>query len=153
DAGEETVADLSLPGDILGTAPYMAPEQAGGRTADIDERTDVYGLGAVLYVILTGARPFHAPTTRQILQQVVRDQPPPPRSVVASPPPALEAICRKAMAKYRAVRYQTAAELAAEVRNWLADEPVAAYPEPWAVRAGRWARQHRTALTAAAALL
>jgi tetratricopeptide (TPR) repeat protein len=70
-----------------------------------------------------------------------------------SAPPALEAVCRKAMARDPADRYPSAEEVATEVRRWLADEPVAAYSDPWPARAARWARRRKTAVVAAAVLL
>src|SRR5581483_216064 len=70
----------------------------------------------------------------------------PPRQVNRSVPPALEAVCRKAMAARSADRYESAAEVGAEVERWLAGEPVRAYPEWWPARAARWARRHRVAV-------
>ena len=143
----------TLAGRALGTPAYMAPEQAAGRLDLVDRRSDVYGLGAILYEILTGRPPFDGTKTADVLRKVIEEEPPRPRAVVPATSPALEAVCLKAMAKKQADRYASAAELADDVRRWLADEPVAAYPEPWTVRAGRWAKRHRTAVAAAAALL
>jgi serine/threonine-protein kinase len=143
--------DATLQGQVLGTPAYMAPEQAEGRLEAIDERSDVYGLGAVLYEILTGRPPFAGPDTAAVLGQVVGDAPAPPRLKVPATPRALEAVCLKALAKRPEDRYASAKELAEEVRHWLADESVRAYPEPWAARARRWLGRHRTLATAAAA--
>ncbi len=145
--------DRTVAGQVLGTPAYMAPEQAEGRPDLLDARTDVYGLGAVLYEILTGRPPFAGPDTTAVLRRVVHEPPAPPRSAVPATPPALEAVCLKALAKRPADRYGSAKELARDVECWLADEPVGAYPEPWPQRAGRWTRRHRTAVAAAVAVL
>ena len=84
---------------MLGTPSYMAPEQAEGRADRIGRRTDVYGLGAILYEILAGQPPFDGESTPDVLRKV-REQPPvPPSKVVRGAPKALEAVCLKAMAK------------------------------------------------------
>jgi tetratricopeptide (TPR) repeat protein/tRNA A-37 threonylcarbamoyl transferase component Bud32 len=140
-------------GQVLGTPGYMPPEQAEGRPDLVNERSDVYGLGAVLYEILVGEPPFDGNETAEILRRVVEVPPVPPRRKVHAIPPDLEAICLKALAKKSADRYASAQHLAADVRRWMADEPVAAWPEPLRVRAGRWARRHRTFVAAAAVLL
>src|SRR5262249_18797797 len=91
--------------------------------------------------------------TAEVLHRVVTEQPPWPRSLCDVVPRALEAICLKALAKKPADRYATAELLAAEVKRWMADEPVLAYREPLATWAGRWARRHRPLVAGAAALL
>jgi serine/threonine protein kinase len=148
-SGEHT-----LPGQIMGTPQYMSPEQAAGETAGIDQRSDVYSLGAILYEILTGQPPFADQTrlagekTVQALLRRIREEPPTPPSVLASGVPVpLQAICLQALAKNPADRYQNATELAREVQRWLADEPVLAHPDSWTTRLGRWARRHRTMVT------
>jgi tetratricopeptide (TPR) repeat protein len=143
----------TMHGQLLGTPAYMAPEQAEGWQHETDERTDVYGLGAILYEVLTGQPPFHAKTTHEMLRKVRKEAPLPPRQVNPSVSPALEAVCLKALSKPPVDRYTSATELAREVQRYLADEPVLAYSEPWTRRAARWARKHRTAVAAAAGLL
>jgi PAS domain S-box-containing protein len=96
----------------------MAPEQAEGRLEQIDERTDVYGLGAMLYEILTGRPPFVGTNTLEVLSQAIRGNPAPPREHWPEVPLGLEEICRKAMAKDPADRYARAEELAQAVQNW-----------------------------------
>lgn len=145
--------DDTVLGQVLGTPSYMAPEQAEGRPDLVDTRTDVYGLGAILYDILTGEPPFLGQETMTLLQRVIHDPPVRPRQLVAECPPALEAVCLKALAKEPAQRYAAASELAHEVQCWLADEPVAVYPEPRWQQLRRWGRRHRTTVTAGAALL
>jgi serine/threonine-protein kinase len=147
--------DVTVEGQVLGTPAYMPPEQAEGRPGLPDVRSDVYGLGAVLYEILTGRPPFTGEDTRQVLDRVRHEAPARPRRLAPGTPAALEAVCLKALAKRPADRYASAAGLAGEVQRWLAGEPVAAYPEPWPARARRWLGRHRTlaAATAAAVLV
>jgi tetratricopeptide (TPR) repeat protein/tRNA A-37 threonylcarbamoyl transferase component Bud32 len=140
-------------GAVLGTPPYMAPEQAGGRLDLIDARTDVYGLGAVLYHLLTGEPPFGGKDTPEVLGRVLSDPPRRPRELIGDVPRALEAVCLQALAKRREDRYPSAKALAEEVVRWLADAPVSAYRDPLTVQLTRWARRHRTAVTTGAALL
>ena len=137
----------------MGTPGYMAPEQAAGNHDLADKRTDVYGLGAILYEILTGRPPFAAPDAYEIVRKIRNEPPTPPRRIVPQIEPALEAICLKALAKSRSDRYPTAADLSQEIQRWLADEPVRSYSEPWTARAWRWGRRHRTTVAAVAALL
>jgi len=143
----------TIQGHLLGTPGYMAPEQAMGRHDLADQRTDVYGLGAILYEILTGRPPFVALSAPEIIIKICHEPPMPPRRILPSIEPALEAICLKALSKSRKDRYPTAADLSKEVQRWLADEPVRSYAEPWTARAWRWGRRHRTAVAAVAALL
>ncbi len=147
------VPERTIQGQILGTPAYMAPEQAEGKQDQTDARTDVYGLGAILYEILTGQPPFHAKSTQELLGKVRRESPRPPRQVNPDVAAPLEAICLKALSKLPAQRYSSAADLAQEVQRYLADEPVLAYPEPWTRHAARWARKHRTVVATAAGLL
>jgi serine/threonine-protein kinase len=134
-------------GSALGTPAYMSPEQAAGRLDLLGPASDIYSLGATLYTLLTGRPPIEGKDTAEILRKAQRGQWLPPRQVEADVPAALDAICRKAMALAASERYATALELAAEVERWLADEPVAAYREPWMTRAGRWLKRHRVPVT------
>jgi eukaryotic-like serine/threonine-protein kinase len=145
--------ELTEDGEIVGTPAFMAPEQAEGRVGDVDERSDVYGLGAILYEILTAQAPFAGGGTVDVLRRVRHDAPVAPRALRPKTKRALEAICLKALAKRKEDRYASAGDLARDVQRFLADEPVAAYREPLAKRAGRWARRHRALVAAAAALL
>jgi len=142
----------TVQGQVLGTPAYMSPEQAEGRWDSVDRRTDVYGLGAILYEILAGQPPFRGAGTAEVLRKVSTEPPAAPRSLFPATPP-LAAVCMKALAKRPGDRYASARDLADEVRHYLADEPVTAYPEPAFARLARWGRRHRTLVAAAATLL
>ncbi|HEX9438122.1 MAG TPA: protein kinase, partial [Roseiflexaceae bacterium] len=104
---------LTVPGLIVGTAAYMAPEQATGQP--IDARTDLYAAGVMLYEMVTGRVPFDADTPMAVLTKHVYEAPPPPRSLNPDLPAAVEAALLKALAKDPAARYQTAAAMAADL--------------------------------------
>jgi serine/threonine-protein kinase len=159
EAGADEAANDEMPpgrtvhGQVLGTPAYMAPEQAEGRVDEIDLLSDVYGLGAVLYELLTGQPPFQDDDTPAVLRRVIHEAPVPPRKLVPATPAPLQAVCLKALAKRREDRYASASDLARDVARFLADEPVAACPDPLPVRLARWGRHHRTLLTVAAVML
>ena len=112
----------TVQGQALGTPVYMAPEQAAGRLDLIDRRTDVYGLGAILYEILTGAPPFQGESTEEVLRKVREEAPAPPHQFWPEVPPALEALCLRALAKHPADRPPAAADLVLEVQGWQESE-------------------------------
>ncbi len=143
----------TLPGSALGTPAYMSPEQARGDLDRLGPRSDVYSLGATLYCLLTGKRPFEGDDVGAVLRAVQKGEFSSPRTVDPSIDPALEAVCQKAMATMPEGRYATPRALADDVERWMADEPVSARPEPFGERARRWMRRRRTAVTAAAAAL
>jgi tetratricopeptide (TPR) repeat protein len=140
-------------GSAVGTPAYMSPEQAAGRWDVIDHKTDVYGLGAVLYTLLTGRPPLDRTNWPEMQQKIQRSEFPRPRQVKGDVPRPLEAICLRAMAARPEERYPSAAALGADVEHWLADEPVGAYHEPWRERVRRWAKRNRTLVIAGAVLL
>jgi serine/threonine-protein kinase len=144
--------DETVPGSVVGTPAYMSPEQASGRLEAVGPASDVYSLGATLYLLLTGKAAF-AGDTAEVLRRVLRGEFTRPRQVKRDVPAALEAVCLRAMARQPEDRYGRALELAADIEHWLADEPVAAYPEPAAVRARRWLRRHRVWVTGGVAAL
>jgi eukaryotic-like serine/threonine-protein kinase len=111
---------------VIGTAQYISPEQAQGQT--VDYRSDLYSLGCCLFEMLTGTVPFTGATPVAIAYRHVREDPTPPRMLNPDVPPPLEAICLKAMAKLPDNRYQTAAELRADLERYRNGEPVLATP-------------------------
>jgi serine/threonine-protein kinase len=143
----------TLPGSALGTPAYMSPEQAGGDRKRLSARSDVYSLGATLYYVLTGTPPLAADDVGALVSAVQRGEIRRPRAIDPSIDRALEAVCVKAMAFKPEDRYATAQAFADDVERWMAGEPISAWREPLSVRVRRWARRHRTAVTAAAAAL
>jgi PAS domain S-box-containing protein len=121
EAEELSRIDLTVQGQALGTPAYMAPEQAAGCLDLIGPRTDVYGLGAMLYEILTGQPPFRGSDTHEVLRRVRDEQPIQPHQVCPASPPELEAICLRALAKRPEDRWSEASELAQQVEHWLAE--------------------------------
>jgi serine/threonine-protein kinase len=140
----------TLPGSALGTPSYMSPEQAGGDLERLGPRSDVYSLGATLYCLLTGRPPVEGDDPGAVLRAVQKGDFPPPRRLDPTIDPALEAVCLRAMAPRSEDRYPAPRALAEDIEHWMADEPVAAWREPWPRRARRWERRHRTAVMAAA---
>src|SRR5262249_53508869 len=124
-----------------------------GRLDRIDRRTDVYGLGAILFEMLTGEPPFRGDDTATVLRRVIHETPEPARQLNPEAPAALEAICLKALSKRPEERYATVRDLAQEIQRFLADEPVSAYREPLSTRLTRWGRRHRTAAVGCGILL
>ena len=145
--------DPTQAGSALGTPAYMSPEQANGRLDLLGPRSDVYCLGATLYHLLTGHAPCEGDQLGEVIQNVVSGAIPRPRSVNPRIAPALEAVCLKALVLRPEDRYETAEALKADVERWLADEPVTARRDPLGARAARWARRHKSGVTAAAATL
>ena len=121
--GDQTVTQTGM---VIGTAAYLSPEQAQG--AQIDQRSDVYSLGCVLYEMLGGRPPFTGDTPLSVAYQHVRDNPEPPSRVNPDVPSALDAIVMKALAKNPDNRYQSATELREDLERFLAGQQVHATP-------------------------
>ena len=135
-------------GPMPGTPAYMSPEQAAGQVDRLGPASDVYGLGATLYHLLTGKAPFPNPQTDaelvEVLGRVQEGDFPPPRQVNRGVAQALAAICQKAMARDPVARYPNPRDLADDLERWLADQPVSVYPDTLSQRLARWLRHHRT---------
>ena len=131
----------------------MSPEQAAGDRARIDYRTDIYSLGITLYELLTG-QPAFAGTDRQVLlRRIALDEPSSPRQVNPHIPLDLETITLKAMRKDPAQRYDTAQDLADDLRSFLEDKPIKAMPPTRREQLVKWTRRHPAAVWAAVLLL
>lgn len=148
----------TLRGEGVGTPAYMSPEQATGAVAYIDQRTDVYGLGTILFEILTG-RPPHLlknsqgidglEIVRRIRHQIATGPTPRPAAVAKHDVPAeLVSICRRAMAKEPSARFRTAAELVEAVDQWIENRPVSVHRYPVTQKFGMWLQRHRAATVA-----
>jgi tRNA A-37 threonylcarbamoyl transferase component Bud32 len=122
----EADQDVTHTGAILGTPCYMSPEQAAGSRGDVGPPSDVWSLGAILYQTLTGRPPFQAANPMDTLLAVLESDPPVPRSLDPGVNRDLEMIALKSLQKPQDLRYATAADLAADLRAFLAGEPVAA---------------------------
>lgn len=126
-------------GTIIGTPSYMAPEQAAARRELIGPRSDVYGLGAILYELLTDRPPFLASSPLDTLVQVIENEPAPPRQLNSWVPRTMELICLRCLEKAPERRYASAKALADDLERFLAHEPVEAQqPNAWQ-RLRRWA--------------
>ena len=112
-------AGALIPGRAAGTPSYMPPEQIAGKGHAIGARSDIYSLGVVLYRMLCGTLPFVATDKEKLYRQIIEVQPDPPSRIDAEVPEELERICLRAMAKDRGERYETARELADELRDYL----------------------------------
>ena len=143
---EDENAGTTRPGAVVGTPAFMSPEQANGTTIKLTPQSDIYSLGSILYVILTGQRAFHGKQVSQVLEKVRASEFSAPRDIERATPRPLNAICLKAMSIDPKDRYGSARELADDIDRWLADEPVQAWPEPLATRAMRWMKHHRVAV-------
>lgn len=135
-------------GSAVGTPAYMSPEQAAGKLDELNAATDVYGLGATLFFLLTGKPPIEGKDSAAVLARVREGDLPTPLQVRSDIPRPLDAICRQAMRVDPADRYSSPRELADDVERWLADETVQAYSETWTERSSRWMRNHSAAVVA-----
>ncbi|MHC1765869.1 MAG: protein kinase [Verrucomicrobiia bacterium] len=134
-------SEMTVSGQVLGSPNYMPPEQATAKRGKVSRRSDVYGLGAMLYHLLTGRAPFVAETVPETLRLVLETDPVSPRLLNPSVPRDLETICLKCLEKNTASRYATAQAMADELARFLRDEPIQARPVTRLERVGRWCRR------------
>jgi serine/threonine protein kinase len=136
-------AAITQDGAIVGTPGYLSPEQAAGATDKIDHRSDIYGLGAVLYHILTGHSPIPDQAVTVAIDRAIRGDIVAPRSLNDGIPRRLEAICLKALALEPEARYQSVDALSRDIGLFLDGEPVSAHVEkPWDI-AARWISKYQ----------
>ena len=155
---EAGAAELTGTGAILGTPAYMAPEQAGGQRGEVTTATDVYGLGALLYALLTGHAPFRGESVADTLVQVRGGSPEPVNKSNAKVPRDLETVCMRCLEREPAGRYASADAVADDLERWIKGEPIAARPVGKLERGLMWCRRNPavaglTASVAAALIL
>ena len=146
----EPMETLTREGAPIGSPAFMAPEQARGERSAVSTRSDVYGLGATAYVVLTGKTPHDMDATlHEAVRRVAQDEPRLPRALDPGLPKALSAVLRKAVARRGEDRYASAVELAEDLQRWLRREPVEAGERSMLERAGAFLAHHPIVLTAA----
>jgi serine/threonine-protein kinase len=144
---------LTESGAIMGSPGYMSPEQAAGDAVAITTASDVYGLGAILYALLTGRAPFEGSSFQETVARLYDEPPDPPSRSNKLVPRPLDQICLKCLEKDPGKRYASAQALATDLDRWLAGEPVSARSEPLSERTRRWMRRRRTAVAACGAAM
>ncbi|MBS0659937.1 MAG: protein kinase [Verrucomicrobia bacterium] len=127
---------------VLGTAGYVAPEQAEGSGNAISPRADVYSLGVLLFELLTATRPFSGDNALSVLRQAAVEPAPSARRRCSDVPRALDAICQRALQPNPAARYARAADFAQDLEDWLGGRTVRGARTPWLLRAGDFLRRH-----------
>ncbi|MCA9300579.1 MAG: serine/threonine protein kinase, partial [Phycisphaerales bacterium] len=148
---DRTVATLTE--SYVGSPHYMAPEQIARAGGDVDPRTDVYSLGAVLYECLTSRPPFEADSLEAIFHQILSEEPRPLRAIRPELPRDLEVVVHKALEKDPARRYPSAASMRDDLAAILEYRPISARRPTWHERARRWSRRHPAAVATMLTLL
>ncbi len=146
-------SSLTVTGQVLGSPNFMPPEQAGSGRGKVGRPSDVYGMGAVLYYLLTARPPFNADSLEGIVTQVLQSEPVSPRTLNPSLPRDLETICLKCLTKEPSKRYATAGELAEELGRFLKDEPIKARPATQFEKFWRWCRRNPVVASLGTALV
>src|SRR5256885_10636862 len=149
----ESESSVTQTWDVLGTPSYMAPEQAVGNNAAVSNVTDVYGVGAVLYQLLTGHPPFAGGTTYETIKLLQDTEPRPPRSLNPKIDRDLSTICLKCLEKDPKRRYPSALALAEDLERWLKHEPIQARHTGVFARGKKWVRRNPTSALLAACLI
>ncbi len=149
----ETESTVTRTMEVLGTPSYMAPEQAVGNNAQLTSATDVYGLGAVLYQLLTGHPPFAGGTTYETIRLVLDTEPRQPRLWNPKVDRDLSTICLKCLEKDPKRRYASALALAEDLERWLKHEPIRAHRTGVFTHARKWVRRNPTGALLAASLV
>src|SRR5437868_6759443 len=149
----ETESSVTQTLDVIGTPSYMAPEQAVGNNAAVSSVTDVYGLGAVLYQLLTGQPPFAGGTTYETIKLLLDTEPKPPRLLNPKIDRDLSTICLKCLEKDSKRRYSSALALAEDLERWLKHEPIDARRTGIFARGRKWVLRNPTSALLAASLM
>jgi TolB-like protein/predicted Ser/Thr protein kinase/cytochrome c-type biogenesis protein CcmH/NrfG len=139
--------------DVLGTPSYMAPEQAAGESTKVSKATDVYGLGAVLYQLITGQPPFAGGTTYETIKLLLDTDPRPPRLLNPKIDRDLSTICLKCLEKDPHRRYPSALTFAEDLEHWLKHEPIQARRTGILARGRKWGQRNPTSALLAASLI
>ncbi len=141
----ETESNVTRTTEVLGTPGYIAPEQASGSNADVTGAVDIYGLGAVLYHLLTGSPPFIGPTAFETIRLVLETDPKAPRLLNPKADPDLSTICLKCLEKDPKRRYESALALADDLERWRRHEPIQARRTAFVARGMKWLRRNPAA--------